>query len=75
MAFVHQSVSDMSKIYRQNDKICPSHICIPLNDVRQDELIVDIVITTCQTGELIPHSIVRKDTLLYLSNNVAIVVC
>ena len=57
------------------DKICPPHICIPLNDVRQDELIVDIVITTCQTGELIPHSIVRKDTLLDLSNNVAIVVC
>ena len=46
-----------------------------LNDVQQDEFIVDIVITTCQTGESIPHSIVRKDTLLDLSNNVAIVVC
>jgi len=48
------------------DKICTPHIHIPLNDVRQDELIVDFIVTTRQTGESIPHSIVRKDTLLPL---------
>ena len=61
--------------FQMPNKICSPHICIPLNDVQQDELIVNIIITNRQTGELIPHSIVKKDILLDLSNNFAIIVC
>ena len=56
------------------DKICTPHICIPLNDVQQDELIANFIVTTQQTGESIPHSIVRKDTLLDPGDDVSIIV-
>ena len=59
---------------QMRDKICTPHICIPLNDVRQNELIVDIIVITRQIGESIPHSIVRKDTLFDPGDDVSIVV-
>jgi hypothetical protein len=57
------------------DKICILHISISLNDVCQEELIVDIIVTTRQTGETIPQFIVQKDTCLDPDNNVAVIVC